>query len=110
MTEAVIDHMLLMEDDMYVDDEVLNAEWTDIDVETVFDSGSSDHVMDVEECAPGHQIVEFPGSRRGGGFIVGSGEKCPMRASRLLSLSPASAQDRRSSLSRHSRQPVSHGR
>ena len=47
----------------------------DCDIEIALDSGCSDHVMDVEECAPGYQIVESPGSKRGGGFIVGNGER-----------------------------------
>ena len=60
---------------MREDDVVLNAEWTDIDIEIVLDSGCSDHVMDVEQFAPGYRIVESPGSKRGGGFIVGNGER-----------------------------------
>ena len=31
--------------------------------------------MDIEQDAPGYHVTESPGSRKGGGFIVGNGER-----------------------------------
>ena len=52
MIEEVVDRMLIMEDDAYEDTAALSVEWTDIDIEIVFDSGCCDHVMDIEHDAP----------------------------------------------------------
>ena len=77
VTEEVVDRMLIMEEDDYSEENVLDVEWTDIDVEIALDSGACDHVMDVESDAPGYVITESPSSQRGGGFIVGNGERVP---------------------------------
>ena len=48
--------------------------WTGIFLEVVLDSGASEHVMDSDD-APGYVVAKSPGSRRGHGFVVGSGAR-----------------------------------
>jgi hypothetical protein len=52
------------------------GEWHDVDIEVTLDSGCCNHVLDAED-APGYQVSESAGSRRGQNFIVGNGEKVP---------------------------------
>ena len=59
------------------DSELLMAEWVDVDIEVALDSGCCDHVMDTEQCAPGYEVHESEGSRRGAAFLVGNGERIP---------------------------------
>jgi hypothetical protein len=59
------------------DDELLLADWVDVDVEVALDSGCCDHVMDTEVSAPGYEVFESEGSRRGAGFLVGNGARIP---------------------------------
>ena len=57
------------------DGQVMNVQWTEVDIEVVLDSGCSDHVMNVELDAPGYRVGPSEGSRAGRGFIVGNGER-----------------------------------
>ena len=71
-----------------VDDktEVMNVkDWEDVDIEVTLDSGACRHVMPTED-APGYDIQDSPGSRRGQNFIVGNGEKVPNEGQVHLSL------------------------
>ena len=58
------------------DDEILIADWQDLEIEITLDSGCCEHVMDIGD-APGYLVGESPGSRRKQNFIVGNGEKVP---------------------------------
>ena len=76
MADEIIYRSLLMEEDQDMpDDALMNVVWQDMDIELILDSGCCDHIMDVEALAPGYAIMESERSRRGGGFIVGNGEK-----------------------------------
>ena len=86
MADDVIERALLMEHDGLGDDIVLNMEWNDMDVEIALDSGCCDHIMDVEELAPGYTITESERSKRGAGFIVGNGERLPNEGEAILNL------------------------
>ena len=68
------------------DDIVLSVEiWEDSTVEVVLDSGACRHVM-ARESAPGYQVHESSASRRGLGFVVGSGERIPNERQFILNL------------------------
>ena len=86
MADEVVQRALLMEHDGLGDDIVMNMEWHDMDVEIALDSGCCDHIMDVEELAPGYSITESERSRRGAGFIVGNGERLSNEGEAILNL------------------------
>ena len=88
MTEEVIDKLMIVEDADQANSmgEIFNVEWQDVDVEVALDSGCCDHVMDAEADAPGYDIQESAGSRRGGGFLVGNGERIPNQGEVQLNL------------------------
>ena len=86
MADEVIQRALLLEDDGLGDDVIMNMEWNDMDVEIALDSGCCDHIMDVEELAPGYSITESERSRRGAGFIVGNGERLSNEGEAVLNL------------------------
>ena len=44
---------------------VMVSEWVGMDLEVALDSGCCDLVMDTEMCAPGYEVHESEGSRRG---------------------------------------------
>ena len=71
----VEDRILLLDSDN--SGQVLQInEWIDVDLEMDLDSGASEHVMDLED-APGYVASESTASRRGQGFVVGSGARVP---------------------------------
>ena len=86
MADEVVERALLMESDGLADDHLLNMEWTDIDVEIALDSGCCDHIMDVEELAPGYAVMQSERSKRGAGFIVGNGERLANDGEAVLNL------------------------
>ena len=65
-----------------------------MDIELTLDSGCCDHIMDVETLAPGYPIRDSERSRRGGGFIVGNGEKLDNTGEALLNLEASRAPSR----------------
>ena len=67
--------------------EIQNVEWQDIEFEVALDSGCCAHVMDTEQCAPGYEVFESEGSKRGAGFLVGSGARIPNEGEVHLNLS-----------------------
>ena len=69
-----------------IDGTILATEWVDVEIEAVLDSGCCGHVMDIENDAPQYVITESASSRRGGGFIVGNGEKVPNEGQAALNL------------------------
>ena len=68
---------LIMEEVGGKESEILMTEWVDVDIEVALDSGCCDHVMDTEQCAPGYEVFESEGSKRGAGFLVGNGARIP---------------------------------
>ena len=58
-------------------------EFTDINI--VLDSGAADHVADNVE-APGYDVKESPGSKRGDGWIAANGELIPNKGEMVLDL------------------------
>ena len=55
---------------------VNRAEWTDVEFEVAFGSGSTDHVCYPSDV-PGYVVEVSPGSKAGQGFIVGNGARFP---------------------------------
>ena len=71
----------------FVDGQVLTnqQEWIDVEFEVALDSGCTDHVCaDVD--APGYDLEESPGSRRGQCFIIGDGGSLPNKGQKRLNL------------------------
>ena len=60
-------------------------------MEVTLDSGACDHVMDVETCPLGYEVHESEGSTRGGGVLVGNGERIPNDGEVHLNLSAPNA-------------------
>ena len=53
----------------------MNAQWTEMDIDVVLDSGCSNHVMNVELDAPWYTVEPSEGCRARRGFIVGNGAR-----------------------------------
>ena len=49
--------------------------------------------MDTELCAPGYEVFESEGSKRGAGFLVGNGERIPNEGEVHLNLAAPGAGD-----------------
>ena len=56
------------------DTPALTGKWEDVDIDITLVSGCCNHVLDAED-APGYDVQESPGSRRGQNFVVGNGER-----------------------------------
>ena len=72
---------------------MLDVEWQVVDVEVALDSGSCDHVMDADADVPGYDIQDSASSRRGGGFLVGNGERIPNQGEVHLNLETTCSKD-----------------
>ena len=64
------------------------GDWIDIDLGMVLDSSACEQVIDSED-APA--VFDSPGSRRGQGFVVGSGARVPNKGQVQLFLEMGSA-------------------
>ena len=75
------------------DGEILVAgddQWQDVEFEVALDSGSVVHVCSSED-APGYQLDESLGSKRGQNFLMGDGGKVPNQGQKALNLSGSTA-------------------
>jgi hypothetical protein len=93
---AMADHLLqvTLEDDH--DNDVFiggHEKWQDIDLMMTLDSGCCKHVLPAD-AAPGYEISDSPGSRRGQGFTVGNGAKVPNEGQMSLNLEADSGSGR----------------
>ena len=85
MPRFVTERSMIMYDE--VDDDVaMHAEWSDIDLDVILDSGCSDHVMNVELDAHGYRVEPSEKSRQGRGFMVGNGERVACEGEAALNL------------------------
>ena len=62
-----------------------DVEWVDIEFEVALDSGSTDNVCHTAD-APGYDVVESAGSKRGQNFVIGDGNKIKNQGEILLNL------------------------
>ena len=92
-TESEIQAMLsginVCEIDDNGDGEILVAgdeQWQDVEFEVALDSGSVVHVC-ANEDAPGYNLDESLGSKRGQNFLMGDGGKVPNQGQKALNLS-----------------------
>ena len=68
------------------DEAILNvANWEDVMVEIILDSGACRHVMP-RECAPGYPIHGASSSLRSLGYIVSSGDRVPNEGQSVFNL------------------------
>ena len=88
MPRFIPDQALLMyeEDGQFEDDYAMNAQWEDMDIDVILDSGCSDHVMNIELDAPGYALRPSKASEQGRAFIVGNGERVPNEGEAALNL------------------------
>ena len=88
MMRPILGTIALCEGDIE-DEQALAAaqdmEWVDIEFEVALDSGSTDNVCHAAD-APGYQLVESAGSRRGQNFVIGDGNKIKNQGEILLNL------------------------
>ena len=81
--EAAADqHLLPVTLDESYDDDILIGgfeNWQDIDLQMTLDSGCCKHVLPAD-AAPGYEVSDSPGSKRGQSFTVGKVPKSPMKA------------------------------
>ena len=82
-------------DDDHDDDVFIGGyeNWRDIDLMMTLDSGCCKHVLPAD-AAPGYEISDSPGSRRGQGFTVGNGAKVPNEGQMSLNLEADSGSGR----------------